>query len=80
MSAVFTLPYPRSMDAMPHPIRANWSAEKLAALDAWIATQPEPMTRPEAMRFPIAMALLSDHTPGNVCNAMTLGKMGQCLG
>jgi hypothetical protein len=31
--------------------------DQLAALDAWIAQQPEPMTRPEAVRRVLAKGL-----------------------
>jgi hypothetical protein len=32
------------------PIQVRLQPDQLAALDAWIAKQPEPMTRPEGVR------------------------------
>lgn len=34
-----------------------FEAEALEALDAWIAAQPEPLTRPEAIRILIARGI-----------------------
>lgn len=32
------------------PVMVRLQPDQLAALDAWIAAQPEPVTRPEAIR------------------------------
>lgn len=33
-----------------HPVQVRFQAELLAALDAWIARQPTPVSRPAAIR------------------------------
>jgi cytochrome c553 len=46
------------------PVMVRLSADQLAALDAWIAKQSKPITRPEAIRAFVAEGLaakLSEH-------------------
>lgn len=34
----------------PNPVGVRFKTDQLAALDAWIAKQPKPISRPEAIR------------------------------
>jgi len=39
------------------PVMVRFQPDQLAKLDAWIAAQPQPVSRPEAIRAMVAAAL-----------------------